>query len=116
MAKTVQDVKFAIHPIIDKVAGFNKEPFTEDEYEALVFALESNILFDNVAYKFLPSLQSIPVVPELELNEGLTDEDKQLKRDEFDMLTSERSDMIKTIFITMIKENIFREMSVRFGS
>ncbi|WP_339309925.1 hypothetical protein NZ043_29465 [Paenibacillus sp. FSL k6-2145] len=109
----MQDVKFALHTIMDKLVGNHPEPYSTEEIEILIFAFESNILFDNVAHKFLPSLQKIIEFPSLdsldmrESNRGDTD-----LKDEVQL----RNTMVKTILITVIKENIFREISIRFGS
>ena len=64
MTRTVQDVKFALHTIMDKLVGNHLEPFSTEEIEILIFAFESNILFDNVAHKFLRSLKGLPEIHE----------------------------------------------------
>lgn len=116
MTRTVQDVKVVIHSIMDKFVGNSQEPFTKDEYETLVFAFESNILFDNVAQKFLPSLKAVPEVPELVLTGEETEEELKSKQDERSALLKERDNMIKAVLLTVFKENIFREMRIRFGA
>lgn len=116
MTKTVQEVKFSISSILDKLAGNNHEPFSKDEYDSLVFALESNILFDNVAQKFLSSLKAIHEVPVLVFTGEETDEERATKQVEHDHLVQERDGMIKTVLLTVIKESLLRELRIRFGA
>ncbi|WP_339235317.1 hypothetical protein MKX40_19715 [Paenibacillus sp. FSL R5-0517] len=117
MTRTVQDVKFALHTIMDKLVGNHSEPYSTEEIEILIFAFESNILFDNVAHKFLPSLKGLPEIHEaaasgLETEHGVGDKEQSYQEN----LINERSDMVKTVLFTVIKEHIFRDMSLRFGT
>ena len=112
MTRTVQDVKFALHTIMDKLVGNNSEPFNTEEIEVLIFAFESHILFDNVAHKFLSSLKGLPEVHEADM--GL--EDKSGEEQSYqENLIKERSDMVKAILLTVFKEHIFHDMRIRFG-
>ncbi|MNW59930.1 hypothetical protein D3C74_378850 [compost metagenome] len=117
MTRTVQDVKFALHTIMDKLVGNHSEPYSTEEIEILIFAFESNILFDNVAHKFLPSLKGLPEIHEaaasgLETEHGVGDKEQSYQEN----LINERSDMVKSILLTALKENIFHEMKIRFGA
>lgn len=117
MTRTVQDVKFALHTIMDKLVGNHSEPFSTEEIEILIFAFESNILFDNVAHKFLPSLKGLPEIHEaavsgVESEDGAEDKEQSYQEN----LITERSDMLKSILLTVLKENIFHEMKIRFGA
>ncbi|WP_340029044.1 hypothetical protein MHB71_05585 [Paenibacillus sp. FSL H7-0940] len=116
MTRTVQDVKFALHTIMDKLVGNHSEPFSTEEIEILIFAFESNILFDNVAHKFLPSLKGLPEIHEaasgVETEDGAGDKEQSYQEN----LITERSDMVKSILLTVLKENIFHEMKIRFGA
>ncbi|MEK5060921.1 MULTISPECIES: hypothetical protein [unclassified Paenibacillus] len=116
MAKTVQDVKFAVPTILDKLSGNNQESFTKGEFETLVFSFQSNILFDSVAQKFLPSLQAIPDVSELILTGEETERELQDKDEEHSALVKERDDNIKAVLLAVIKEHILRDMRTRFGA
>ncbi|MGN7413714.1 hypothetical protein [Paenibacillus sp. SAF-068] len=113
----MQDVKFALHTIMDKLVGNHSEPFSTEDIEILIFAFESNILFDNVAHKFLPSLKGLPEIHEaaaggVETEDGVGDKEQSYYED----LITERSDMVKTVLFTALKENIFHEMKIRFGA
>lgn len=118
MTRNVQDVKLALHLIMDKLMGNNQEPFSTEEIEILVFAFESNILFDNVAHKFLHSLKALLEIEEAiamtaihaEIEQG---EDPEQNSQE-DLIT-ERSNKVKAILQTVFKENIFHDMRIRFG-
>ncbi|WP_419889295.1 hypothetical protein [Paenibacillus xylanexedens] len=116
MTRTVQDVKFALHTIMDKLVWNHSEPFSTEEIEILIFAFESNILFDNVAHKFLPSLKGLPEIHEaasgVETEDGAGDKEQSYQEN----LITERSDMVKTVLFAVIKEHIFRDMSLRFGT
>lgn len=114
MARTVQDVKFALHTIMDKLVGNHSEPFNTEEIEILIFAFESNILFDNVAHKFLSSLKGLPEVHEadMELEDKAGEEEQSYPEN----LIKERSDMVKAILLTVVKENIFHDMKIRLGA
>ncbi|WFA86185.1 hypothetical protein [Paenibacillus amylolyticus] len=102
---------------MDKLVGNHLEPFSTEEIEILIFAFESNILFDNVAHKFLPSLKGLPKIYEA-VASGVESEDEVGEREQFydDNLITERSDMVKTVLFAVIKEHIFRDMSLRFGT
>lgn len=117
MTRTVQDVKFALHTIMDKLVGNHSEPFSTEEIEILIFAFESNILFDNVAHKFLPSLKGLPEIHEAD-SSGVDSEDEASEQEQSyqENLITERSNMVKTVLFTVIKEHIFRDMSLRFGT
>ncbi|MDQ0719386.1 hypothetical protein QF049_000647 [Paenibacillus sp. W4I10] len=117
MTMTVQDVKFALHTILDKLVGNHLEPFSTEEIEILIFAFESNILFDNVAHKFLPSLKGLPEIYEA-ASSGVESEDEAGDKEQsyHENLITERSDMVKTVLLTVLKENIFHEMKIRFGA
>lgn len=115
MSKTVQDVKLAIHSIMDKFSGNRDEYFTQDEIDTLIFAFESNVLFDNVAQKFLPSLKSILKVPDLSLTGEETEEELTSKHNEHNRLLNERNDMVQVVLLTVFKDSILRDMRIRFG-
>ncbi|CAM2862088.1 hypothetical protein SAMN04487896_4877 [Paenibacillus sp. ov031] len=114
MTRTVQDVKFALHTIMDKLVGNHSEPFNTEEIEVLIFAFESHILFDNVAHKFLSSLKGIVEISDLNSNKNNEEHQSPESRDF--LFLQERSTMVKTLLLTVIKESILREMSIRFGS
>ncbi len=116
MTRTVQDVKFALHTIMDKLVGNHLEPFSTEEIEILIFAFESNILFDNVAHKFLPSLKGLPEIHEVASGVELENEVREKEQSYQENLIRERSDMVKTVLFAVIKEHIFRDMSLRFGT
>ncbi|MDK8192536.1 hypothetical protein QP794_20835 [Paenibacillus sp. UMB7766-LJ446] len=100
---------------MDKLVGNNSEPFNTEEIEVLIFAFESHILFDNVAHKFLSSLKGLPEVHEadMELEDKAGGEEEQFYQEN---LIKERSDMVKAVLFTVIKEHIFRDISLRFGT
>ncbi|WP_315373146.1 hypothetical protein [Paenibacillus xylanexedens] len=112
----MQDVKFALHTIMDKLVGNHLEPFSTEEIEILIFAFESNILFDNVAHKFLPSLKGLPEIHEVASGVELENEVREKEQSYQENLIRERSDMVKTVLFAVIKEHIFRDMSLRFGT
>lgn len=116
MTRTVQDVKFALHTIMDKLVGNHSEPYSTEEIEILIFAFESNILFDNVAHKFLPSLKGLPEIQEAASGVKSEGEAGDKVQSYHENLITERSDMVKTILFAVIKEHIFRDMSLRFGT
>lgn len=117
MTKTVQDVKLSIPMLVDKLTGTNPQPFTDEDVSTLIFAFESNVLFDTVAQKFVSSLRSLPVVPEiLSREEGMTDEEYQAKLDERESALKGRSEVLRTILTACLKDSILRELSIRFGS
>ncbi|MDN8587832.1 hypothetical protein Q0V21_03525 [Paenibacillus sp. 11B] len=98
---------------MDKLVGNNSEPFNTEEIEVLIFAFESHILFDNVAHKFLSSLKGLVEISDLNSNKN--NEEHTPESREF-LFIQERSTMVKTLLLTVIKESILREMSIRFGS
>ncbi|WP_340013607.1 hypothetical protein [Paenibacillus sp. FSL K6-1318] len=102
---------------MDKLVGNHSEPFSTEEIEILIFAFESNILFDNVAHKFLPSLKGLPEIHEAD-SSGVDSEDEASEQEQSyqENLITERSNMVKTVLFTVIKEHIFRDMSLRFGT
>lgn len=114
MTRTVQDVKFALHTIMDKLVGNNSDPFNTEEIEVLIYAFESHILFDNVAHKFLSSLKGLPEIHEaaMELEDKAGEEEQSYQEN----LIKERSDMVKAILLTVFKEHIFHDMRIRFGA
>lgn len=117
MTKTVQDVKFAIHTLMDKCSGNHEEPFSTEEIETLIFAFESHILFDRVAHKFVPSLKGLLELQEVATTGTEADDsvpDHTLV--DQDYLLNERSDMTKAIFLSAIKEDILHDMRMRFGA
>ncbi|WFR60394.1 hypothetical protein P9222_17415 [Paenibacillus amylolyticus] len=110
-------MKFALHTIMDKLVGNHSEPFSTEDIEILIFAFESNILFDNVAHKFLPSLKGLPGIHETAVK-GVETEGGAGGREQSyqENLITERSEMVKSILLTALKENIFHEMKIRFGA
>ncbi|WMT39275.1 hypothetical protein RE628_17640 [Paenibacillus sp. D2_2] len=101
---------------MDKFSGYNQEPFTDEEYDCLVFALESNILFDTVGQKFLAPLKAVPKVNELELTGEETEEELVNKQCENERLVQERNDNIKAVLLTLFKDSIIRDIRIRFGA
>ncbi|MEK4078107.1 hypothetical protein [Paenibacillus sp. FSL M7-0656] len=101
---------------MDKLVGNHLEPFSTEEIEILIFAFESNILFDNVAHKFLPSLKGLPKIYEVASGVELENEVREKEQSYQENLIRERSDMVKTVLFAVIKEHIFRDMSLRFGT
>lgn len=116
MVHTVQDVKFALHSIMDKFVGNNQEHYTSEEISVIIFAFESNVLFDGVAQKFLPSLRNLPNIPDVVWEKNDTEEDIKMKTDIRDERIKERSDMLKVILLAVFKTSMLRELSIRFGT
>ncbi|UPK41980.1 hypothetical protein [Paenibacillus pabuli] len=101
---------------MDKLVGNDSEPFNTEEIEVLIFAFESNILFDNVAHKFLSSLKGLPEIHEAAISDmKLEDKAGEEEQSYQENLIKERSDMVKAILLTVFKENIFHDMKIRFG-
>jgi len=117
MTKIVQDVKFAIHTLVDKCSGNDEEPFSTEEIETLIFAFESHILFDPVAHKFVPSLKALLELQKV-ANTDTEADDSVSDHTLVDQnhLLHERSDMTKAILFSAIKEDILHDMRMRFGA
>lgn len=70
-----------------------------------------------MAHKFLPSLKGLPKIYEA-VASGVESEDEAGDKEQayHENLITERSDMVKTVLLTVLKENIFHEMKIRFGA
>lgn len=119
---TVSDVKVKITGIIDKATGRIPTEdgklleITEDEIAVLIYAFESDILFDRVSDKFVAPLKSLPKVPELESVEGMSSEEIEAFNQEAESVREMRTQTVATILITAIKESILQDLKMRFGA
>lgn len=112
----ITEVKFTIGDIVSKVLGVNQNPITDKELDILIFALESNIIFDKVGERIVPALDSMQELPEKPVIEGDEPTDEEaLKLEDYEMQFNMRQQQIRSLFASALREDIQHGMRMRFG-